>query len=86
MDHVVSCNAENGQPRYLVEGYQSGIEVIPYEEYKRLSASEVQSKLAVRHLVITHIPMELDETVEFNEAGLQELTNLDSKIHIQGMF
>jgi hypothetical protein len=69
----------------LEDGYQSTIEVIPYIDYERLSASEVQSKLSLRHLVITDVPSEYGETpIEFNEAGLQVLTNMDSKIHIQG--
>jgi hypothetical protein len=50
-----------------------------------MSVSEVQKKLRLRHLVITDMPVEqVDVPVEFDEAGLQELTNLDSKIHIQG--
>jgi hypothetical protein len=58
------------------------VEVIPYTVYQKLSVSEVQAKLRLRHLVITGMPME--QVIEFDEAGLQELTHLDSKIPIQG--
>jgi hypothetical protein len=71
----------------MVDDYQSAIEIIPYAEYQRLSVSETQTKLELRHLVITGVPTEQDETrVQFDEAGLQVLTNLDSKIPIQGEF
>jgi hypothetical protein len=69
----------------MVENYQSAIEVVPYTEYQKLSVSETQAKLQLRHLVITGVPTEqADMPIRFDEAGLQELTNLDSKIQIQG--
>ena len=46
-----------------------------------LSTSEVQEKLRLWHIVITGM---LTEEIEFNESGVQELTNLDSKVHFQG--
>jgi hypothetical protein len=83
-DHVISCNTPNGTPRYLDKGYQSAIEVITYAEYQRLSVAEAQAKFRLRHLLITDVPSELEEPIQFDEAGLQELTNWDSKIHIHG--
>ena len=65
--------------------YQSAVKVIPYAQYRKLSVAEVQTILRLQHIVITDIPTEQDDMpVQFDEAGLQELTNLDSKIHIQG--
>ena len=43
-----------------------------------LSMSEIQERLNLRHLVI---PGMLTEKIEFDETGVQELTNLDSKVH-----
>jgi hypothetical protein len=78
---VMSCTTASGNPRYLEEGYMSSVEVIPYEQYRKMSTAEVQNKLRLRHLVITGMDT---EEVEFDESGLQELTNLESKVHIQG--
>jgi hypothetical protein len=84
-DLVDSCTAPNGRPRYMEKGYQSTVEVIPYAKYRKLSVSEVQTILRLRHIVITDVPTDLDDMpVQFDEAGLQELMNLDSKVHIQG--
>ena len=79
-----ASNAPNGMPHYLEEGYMSFVEVIPYATYQKLSTAEVQSKLHLHHLVITDMPQELGP-IEFDEAGLQELSHLDSTIPIQGM-
>jgi hypothetical protein len=69
----------------MVNDYQSAIEIIPYAEYQKLSVSETQMKLQLHHLVITGVPTEQDDMpIRFDEAGLQVLTNLDSKIPIQG--
>lgn len=80
-DLVMSCNGESGNPRYLEEGCVSTVEVIPYEKYRVMTTSEVQNRLRYRHLVITGMDT---EEVKFDESGLQELTNLESKVHIQG--
>ena len=78
-DLVKSCDADSGLPRYL-DG-QSSIEVIDNAEYLKLSIPQIQEKLRLRHLVITGRPT---ETVDFDESGLQVLTNLDSKVQFQG--
>jgi len=83
MELVNSCNASNGQPQYLEEGYQSSVEVVAFADYQKLTVSEVQAKLHLHHLVITGMLLQGDTPIEFDEVGLQELTNLDSKIHIQ---
>jgi len=83
MELVNSCNVSNGQPQYLEEGYQSSVEVVAFVNYQKLTVSEVQAKLHLHHLVITGMPLQGDTPIEFDEVGLQELTNLDSKIHIQ---
>jgi hypothetical protein len=80
-DLVMSCNAASGNPRYLEEGHFSSVQVIPYDQYKTMSTSEVQERLRQRHLVITGMPM---DPVDFDERGLQELTNLESKVPFQG--
>lgn len=61
----------------------SFVEVMPYAAYQKLSTAEVQSKLHIHHLVITDMPQELGP-IDFDEAGLQELTHLGSTIPIQG--
>ena len=76
-DLVMSCNAASGNPRYLEEDHFSS----PYDQYKTMSTSEVQERLRQRHLVITGMPM---DPVDFDEHGLQELTNLESKVPFQG--
>lgn len=81
---VDASNAPNGMPRYLQEGFMSSVEIIPYATYQKLSTAEVQSKLHLHHLVITDMPQELGP-IEFDEAGLQELTHLESTIPFQGM-
>jgi hypothetical protein len=64
--------------------YQPAIEVVSYVEYQNLSVSEIQTKLQLHHLVVTGVLTEqADMPVRFDETGLQELNNLDSKIHIQ---
>jgi hypothetical protein len=80
-DLVMSCNTASGNPRYLEEGNCSSVQVITHDRYKAMSTSEVQDRLRLHHLVITGMPT---EAVEFDETGLQELTNLESKVHIQG--
>jgi hypothetical protein len=80
-DLVMSCNTPTGKPRYLEEGYFSSVQVIPYEKYKAMSTAEVQGCLRLHHLVITGMPTEV---VEFDESGLQALTNLESKVHFHG--
>ena len=78
-------NAPNGMPRYLEPEYKSSVEVIPYATYQTLTAAQLQTKLHLRHLVITGLPQE-QGPVNFDEAGLQELTHLDSTLPIQGKF
>jgi hypothetical protein len=52
-----------------------------YNEYKAMSTSEFQEKLRYHNIVIHGMPT---DTVNFDESGLLELTNLDSKINFQG--
>ena len=73
----------SNQPSYLADPNTSSIEVIAYDRYKEMSAAEIQGCLRERHMVITGMPT---EPVEFDEFGLQELTNLDTKIHIHGEY
>ena len=75
-------NAPSGQPRYLQEESFSSVKVIPYTQYKTMSTMEIQLMLRTWHLLITGMPTEV---LEFDESGLQELTNLDSKVCIQGV-
>ena len=75
-------------PRYISSPRSSFIEVIDYTKYQALSVRQVQSILAGKHIVITNIPpAQLGGThgpVEFDEAGLCHLRNLDSPIKFQG--
>ena len=59
------------------------VEVLTYERYQEMSTSELQDKLRYWHLVITGMPT---EEVQFDESGLQVLTNWDSSVHMQGDF
>jgi len=63
----------------------SSIQVIPYTTFQTLTTAEVKAKLHLNHLVITGVPLELGP-IAFDEAGLQELTHLDSTLPIQGKF
>lgn len=81
MELVKGCNGEQGKPRYLDEHLQSSIKLVSYEKYRTMTTQEVQGYLRYRHLLITGMPT---EAVEFDEAGLQELTNLQSKVHFHG--
>ena len=57
------------------------VEVLTYERYQEMLISELQDKLHYRHLVIMGMPT---EEVQFDELGLQVLTNWDSSVHMQG--
>ena len=60
-----------------------------YAEYKAMNAKEVQSVLRDQHIVIMVFPMQLivpTDAVNFDEAGLQLLKNLEAPIVFQGKF
>ena len=77
----------NDQPRYISDPGTSHIRVLGYAEYKAMPVNEVQSLLRDYHIVITGFPTEqVVETdhVDFDEAGLQLLKNLEVPIKFQG--
>ena len=81
-------NYVEDQPRYISDPKTSHVKVLSYVEYKCMAVSEVQLLLRDQHLVITDFPIQQvveAEQVDFDEAGLQVLTNLEAPIEVQGM-
>jgi hypothetical protein len=81
-------NYVDDKPRYISHLDTTTIRIISYTDYKLLSVKAVQSLLRDQHLVITDFPTEqvaqTDQVIEFDEAGLQLLTNLEAPIEFQG--
>ena len=65
----------------------SHIRVLSYADYKAMSVQAIQSLLRDYHIAITGFPtqniVEADH-VDFDETGLQLLTNLEAPIEFQG--
>ena len=78
----------DGKPRYISDPDTTSIHILSYADYKLLSVRAVQYLLRNQHLVITDFPTEhvapTDQVIEFDEAGLQLLTNLEAPIEFQG--
>ena len=75
------------QPRYISDPDASHIRILTYAEYKVKSAGEIQSLLRDYHLAITDFPTDQvvpTDRIDFDEAGLQLLTNLEAPIEFQG--
>ena len=82
-------NYVQDRPRYTSDPDTSHVRVLTYAEYKVKSVGEIQSLLRDYHLVITDFPTNQvvpTDRVNFNEAGLQLLTNLEAPIEFQGKF
>jgi alpha-D-ribose 1-methylphosphonate 5-phosphate C-P lyase len=82
-------NYIDDKPRYLTDPESSFVKVIKYTDYKAMSVKMVQDVLRNQHIVITDYPIELivpTDTVEFDEAGLQLLKNLEAHIQFQGQY
>jgi len=80
-------NYVNDQPRYISAPDTSHVRVLSYADYKLMSVEAVQSLHRDRHLAITDFPTEQvvpTDQVDFDEAGLQLLTNLEAPIEFQG--
>lgn len=78
--HVEQCYHRD-QPLCISYSELSPVKVLSQAEYSKMSANEVQTLLKTKHMVITDIP---NDTVQFDEDGLQILTNLDAQIDIRG--
>ena len=86
---LVVANYVENQPRYVSDPDTSQICVLTYAEYKLKSVEEIQSLLRDNHLAITGFPTDQvvpTDRVDFDEAGLQLLTNLEAPIEFQGKF
>ena len=71
----------NGQPRHIASPETSRIAVLEASAYDSMSASEVQSLLATKHILIKGCPM---PAISFDAKGLRTLANLDAPIDVQG--
>jgi len=77
---AVECY-KNGLPSYLSDRHNSVLRVVPHDQFKKLLLHEVQSLLAVHHIVVTGVPT---EPLSFNKDGLEALQGLDATAEIQG--
>jgi hypothetical protein len=77
----------DGKPCYISDPDKSRIRVMKYADFKALTAKAVQGVLRNHHILITEYPIELvvpADDVQFDEAGLQLLKNLETNIPFQG--
>ena len=77
----------DGKPHFISDPDNSHIRVMKYVDFKALTAKAVQGVLQNHHILITEYPIELvvpTDDVQFNEAELQLLKNLETNIPFQG--
>ena len=89
LHELVVENYVQDRPRYTSDPDTSHVHVLTYVEYKVKSVGEIQSLLCDYHLTITDFPTDQvvpTDQVDFDEAGLQLLTNLEAPIEFQGKF
>jgi hypothetical protein len=72
-----------GKPPHIADPNSSGFDIISYEAFKALSASDVQKRLRAKNVIVTRCP---HPGLKFDKAGLRTLRPLDSQISIQGEF
>lgn len=81
--HYVEECYKDGKPRYLSDESSSHIKLISHAEYMNMSVKDVQDLLRQKHILLTDTPL---CPLNFDEKGLQVLTNLDAMIEFQGSF
>jgi hypothetical protein len=81
-NEVDDCQVDD-QPPYITQKDLSFIDVVPHANYEAMSVKDVQTLLRRKHIVVPDIPI---KPLTFDEEGLQELTNMDAKVHVQGEF
>jgi len=78
----VEATYRHGKPLHIVDPEMSVFDILPYDEFRAMSASRVQERLRFKHILITGCP---HPNMTFDEAGLRTLCSLDRPVSIQGM-
>ncbi len=78
----VEATYHRGKLLHIINPEMSAFDILPYEEFRAMSASQVQEQLRFKHILITGCP---HPNMKFDEARLCTLCSLDRLISIQGM-
>ncbi len=70
----------HGKPLHIANPEMSAFDILPYEEFRAMSASQVQEQLHFKHILITGC---LHPNMKFDEARLYTLCPLNRLVSIQ---